>query len=258
MVNLVLTPPDGRFPLGRQAPTDRIHVERYALTRATLPTTPTPVVVGVDWHEAFENPTQRADGTWWFETRRANLGRILGGHAMCARPPSLEDAAGWHAFFDQNLGTTERMRNSCVGFSWARFAALLHRRRFDGFSIYGLAQEKYDEWDGTDYFGTSVRAGGDVMRHEGPALVKAAKVGKHDSRYGIAANGWALSVDQVMQILGDTSLPGLPLLQSWGEGFPREVFMDWGIADELLFRREGDATAAIDKPGPDRKPPQGG
>ncbi len=238
------------YPLGRAPAQDTRHLDRYSLTAATMPDSPTPVVVGVDFHRAFFSPTQRPDGSWWFEDRPAFLGPVEGGHAMCARPPAIADARSWHVFFNQNLGTTERLRNSCVGFSWARFAALMGRTRFDGFSLYDLAQDKYDGWPGTAYNGTSVRAGGDVMRHEGPAPVRGGTVKPRDPRYGIAENRWAGSVDEVMRCLGDTALPGLPLLQSWGTGYPREVWMDWSLAHELLFNRNGDATVAIDRAGP--------
>jgi len=66
---------------------------------------------------------------------------------------------GWHG--DQGK------EGSCVGFGWAHW---LHsqpiRQYVDPIGIYKLAQH-LDEWEGTDYDGTSVRAGAKVLSYLG-------------------------------------------------------------------------------------------
>ena len=66
---------------------------------------------------------------------------------------------GWHG--DQGK------EGSCVGFGWCHW---LHsqpiRQYLDPIGIYKLAQH-LDEWEGTDYNGTSIRAGAKVLSHLG-------------------------------------------------------------------------------------------
>jgi len=66
---------------------------------------------------------------------------------------------GWHG--DQGK------EGSCVGFGWCHW---LHsqpiRQYVDPIGIYKLAQH-LDEWEGTDYDGTSIRAGAKVLSHLG-------------------------------------------------------------------------------------------
>ena len=51
-------------PLGRRAPTDWRHYEKFPLTAATTPTTPTPVAIGVNWYEDFDKPVQKGSRYW--------------------------------------------------------------------------------------------------------------------------------------------------------------------------------------------------
>ncbi len=41
-----------------------------------------PVVLGIDWMSAFDTPTRKSDGSWWIG--EGDLGRVRGGHAICA------------------------------------------------------------------------------------------------------------------------------------------------------------------------------
>lgn len=42
-----------------------------------------PVVIGVDWHTAFDRPIQKANGEWWLPTPDLAFGQIRGGHCVC-------------------------------------------------------------------------------------------------------------------------------------------------------------------------------
>ena len=41
-----------------------------------------PVTLGIDWMSNFDNPTRKADGSWWIG--EGDLGTVRGGHAICA------------------------------------------------------------------------------------------------------------------------------------------------------------------------------
>jgi hypothetical protein len=62
---------------------------------------------------------------------------------------------GWHG--------NQHGESSCVGHAWAHWLHCSPVRQFvDPSGLYHLAQH-YDEWDGVDYEGTSVRAGAKVL-----------------------------------------------------------------------------------------------
>ena len=161
------------FPLGRLAPIDRVHEEKYPLTAATLPAPPTPVVIGVPWYSAFDKPVakRRGDATeYWIGL--GDLGRVRGGHAVCLKPEGVIDAIGWWPFYDQGK------EGACVGFACSRMMSLLNRRRYEAPWLYREAQ-RVDDWPGEDYSGTSVRAALDVLRSRGHRRVANRAAGLH-------------------------------------------------------------------------------
>ena len=72
-------------PLGRRAPTDWRHYEKFPLTAATTPTTPTPVAIGVNWYEDFDTPVQKGSRSW-IGLDSKQLGKVRGGHCVCLEP----------------------------------------------------------------------------------------------------------------------------------------------------------------------------
>lgn len=223
------------------------HVEKYPLTAATLPTVPTPVVLGINWYGGFDRPSLQDDGRYWIaQGAPATWGRQRGGHAICVMPPGVKDLTGWWDFYNQGN------EGACVGFAASRMMTLLNRMRYDAFALYGKAQE-VDEWPGVNYSGTSVRAGMDVLRDLGHWRYQRGGSKLH-LRHGIDANRWATSVEDIAACLSPTDngksivdAGHVVLLNSWGRAFPHYTRMPLDALDRLVFRENGEATVITDR-----------
>jgi hypothetical protein len=228
--------------LGRVAPSDWRHVEKYPL-RALAPAdqpSRVPVVLGVNWYASFDRPERTGNGAWWIG--RGDLGRRRGGHAICAEFGGPADTAGWYRFYDQGS------EGACVGFAWSRAMSLLNRSRYDAVWLYDSAR-KADEWPGEAYSGTSVRAGGDVLAKLGHCRVRGTFVSPERESEGISVFRWATSVDEVHAALGDAHadrLGAVPLLNSWGGNYPQRVWLPDETLDRLL-REDGEAAIPTDR-----------
>ncbi len=224
---------------GRKEPTDWKHVERFPLTTATTPARPMPVILGINWYEAFDAPFVK-DGRFWL--RDVNLGAVLGGHAICVKPAVLTDPLAWWDFYDQGN------EGSCVGFSESRAKSLVDRTRYGGRWLYKEAQ-KIDEWPGEDYEGTSLRAGLEILRTRGHRRLINGTLQQERVGDGIAAYRWATSVDEIHSIikmpLAD-ALGAVPLLQSWGRSYPHIVWLP-DVALERLLNEYGEAATFTDR-----------
>jgi hypothetical protein len=232
------TVPDPR--LGRLAPTDWRHVEQWPLT-ALAPVIPVggPVVIGVNWYDAFDHPVQRREHGRAVWTIEGDLGRVRGGHCVCLEPATLRDADGWHGFYDQGR------EGSCVGFGCSRMSSLVNRKRYDARWLY-LEAQKVDEWPGEAYDGTSVRAGMDVLRDRGHRPVRGGHAGFPAAGEGISANRWAGSAGEVLEALGTPGRDYVTVLNSWGVSYPRRVRMPAGVLDRLI-REDGEAAVPTDR-----------
>lgn len=233
--------------LGMIPPTDDRHIRRYGLTAETMPTKPTAVVFGMNWHLGFNRSRLvEKNGRYRFPTRD-KWGPVEGGHAICSKPPAIVDPVSWWRFHDQ--GQTP----ACTGFATARQGALHNRVRYDGAAIYHKAQE-IDEWEGEDYEGSSVRAAMDVARTMGLPRVRAGMVSPFTMSDGISANRWARSIEEIAACLdpehgGKLVLDAgeVPLLQSWGVYYPHFVFVDLEAINTLIFEEGGEATVVTDR-----------
>lgn len=228
-------------PLGRLTPPDFVHVERFHLTPQTVPSTATPVIIGVNWYQAFDRPEYDASTRRFWVARNGDLGRIRGGHSVCLKPPSLVDPLGWWRFYDQGS------EGACVGFASSRAMSLLNRKRYDARWLYHEAQW-VDAWAETPpEEGTSVRAAIDILRNKGHVLYKKAEP---DLAHGILENRWAVTVEEVVECLGSQSylnrLEGVPLLNSWGIEYPHIVWMPFNVMQRLLDE-DGEATIFTDR-----------
>lgn len=228
-----------QHPLGRRAPTDFVHVERFPLTAATAPSTPVPVAIGVNWYENFDTPELSAGHPW---IGRGMLGKIRGGHCVCLLPAGMTDPSSWWHFYDQGR------EGACVGFGCSRMMSLLNRQRYDARWLWNQAKT-IDEWPETnpgDDNGTSVRAACDVLRKTGhvvanrvPEIV--------DIGQGIAANRWATDVDQILKALGTPSWDHVRVLNSWGAGYPHIVNMPATTLHQLISVENGEACLVTDR-----------
>lgn len=230
--------------LGRRPPSDDRHLRRWSLTADTLPTAPTPVVLGINWYSGFSRDhLVERDGATWLPPQ-SQWGSVRGGHAICVLPVGIKDNTAWWRYYDQGF------RGSCTGLSSARLQTLQNRERYDGTLIYEHAQ-RIDEWDDTPpEEGSSVRAAMDVLRMYGPYRPN----GTQDPADGIVANRWAGSIGEIAACLspadnGATILNRgyLTLLQSWGVYYPHFVRLELEGARRLIFGEEGEATVVTDR-----------
>jgi hypothetical protein len=234
-------------PLGRRPPTDDRHIQRYPLTVAALPQLPVPVVIGVNWYEAFDRPVYMRNkvtgkAIWGIGLDEHNLGRIRGGHCVCIKPQGIVDPVAWWRLMDQGS------EGACVGFGSTRAMMLLNRRRYDARWLYHMAQT-IDEWPGEDYDGTSVRAGMDVLRDMGHRRVRGKRTSAVDAAEGISENRWARSVEEVMACLQSPRYEAMgmvPILNSWGASYPHLTYMPLETLDRLI-REDGEATIITDR-----------
>lgn len=229
--------------LDRRVPTDWRHVERYGATLETLPAKPTPVIFGVNWYRNFYFP-QKDEGTGKLWIGRGDLGRVMGGHAICSRPSALKDSKAWWEFYDQG------QEGACVGFASSRAMTLLNRIRYGAHWLYKEAQ-LIDEWPETPpEEGTSVRAAIDVLRDKGHARMWGGLIRlPADRKHGVEANRWCKTVDEVIACLMSPEyydIGGIPLLNSWGKDYPHEVWIPLDVVQRLL-NEYGEATYFVDR-----------
>jgi hypothetical protein len=253
---------DAGMPLGRRPPSDDKHIRLYRLTPATMPTTPTPVVIGISWYDSFYSRSLvYRDRAWWVDRV---AGPIAGGHALCLRPPTSDDTKGWYRFYDQNDPPPPGIgdNSACVGFAFGRSVSHMDRVRVSGWEIYRWAKD-HDEWDGNAYEGTSVRAGADCLRLVGAYRVRAGQAAAAPTlELGILENRWATSIDEVAACLAGNDPAGtaailnrgwVEWLNSWGwGGYAHLVRVPLDILHRLLFLEDGDATVVTARPGPAR------
>jgi hypothetical protein len=90
----------------------------------------------------------------------------------------------------------QRNEGACVGFGWSWVSSINNRRLYDARWLYKEAQ-RIDEWPGENYSGTSVRAGGEVLRTIGHRHIWHGISRDPDSSDGISEYRWAQTVDEM-------------------------------------------------------------
>jgi hypothetical protein len=219
--------------LGRLIPPDFDHVAKYPLSAVGAASAAgNPCVFGINWYTNFDHPVQ--DNGRWF-IGRGSFGTYRGGHAICAKPRDRTDPDAWWIFYNQNPAPR------CVGFSESRMMSLYNRVKYDAVWLYDEAQ-KIDGW-ALPHDGTSVRAGLQVLASQGHKKIGAAAPNVSD---GIKAYRWITSVDEVHDVIDmplSRTLGAIPLLQTWGTGYPHIVWIVDDAVDRLL--REGGEIGVV-------------
>lgn len=243
--------------LGRFIPDDWTHVESYPLSAVPQQDrlARVPVVIGVNWYAAFDNPERDDDtGEHWVGNGKAHLGGIRGGHCVCLEPGESDDDPAWWDFYDQ--GT----EGACVGFGWSRCMSLLNKEPYAARWLWDRAKE-VDEWSQTnpgDAEGTSVRAAGDILRGRGHVDWDASMADDEMSERagytatlndGIKRFRWARSINEVHEALGNPEadrLEAVPFLNSWGRRYPRRTWMPDAVLARLITE-DGEIAVPADR-----------
>jgi hypothetical protein len=227
--------------LGRRAPKDFEHFQKFSLTAATVPDKPTPVVLGCNWYASFDAPVRDSTGRYWIG--RGSLGKLRGGHAICVKPEPLSDPNSWWDFYNQGE------EGACVGFSSSRMMSLLNRKRYAATWLYQQAQliDGFDDTPPAE--GTTVRAAFETLRKQGHCAWVAGKARPVALQEGIAAYRWATSVEEVHAVLKSPiadKLGAVPLVNSWGRSYPHVVYLPDAVLDRLR-REDGEVGLVTDR-----------
>jgi hypothetical protein len=245
--------------LGRFIPDDWRHVERYPITALAPEARPkrTPVVIGVNWYREFDNPEKDATSGEFFIAKGGakSLTQVRGGHCVCLEPGGLTDKDRNYSFYNQGH------EGACVGFGWSRCMTLLNRGQYYAARWLWDRAKEQDEWPETkpgDNNGTSVRAAAEILVAKGHVDWKKAFAAddyltrggyEADLKDGLAVFRWAKTVDDVHQALGNEradELGAVPILNSWGAGYPHRTY----LPDEVLQRlidEEGEVAIPTDR-----------
>jgi len=239
--------------LGRRPPTDWKHVDNYPLTAAETPAKPVPVVIGVNWYSAFDEPKRDRQGHWWIG-RGLSLGRLRGGHCVCLKARRARDSVQRQVFYDQGS------EGACVGFGISRMMTHLNGGKlYLARWIWDKAKD-IDEWSDTnpgDNNGTSVRAALDVLRTQGHVPYSdsmaryqtdwVARGGLAGSAAeGISANRWIRSIDDCLDALGYGGLDYVDVMNSWGKSWPLLTRMPATVL-ETLWKEDGEIAIVTDR-----------
>lgn len=235
------------------------HFEKFPLTASTMPATAQPVIIGVPWYSDFDNPRPVKVGrrTRYHIIGDGQLGHVRGGHATVLKPDDVRDSLGWWRFYNQGV------EGRCVEFACLRALTLLNRKRYDITSRWHYHEmQRTDEWPGGSYpgaaphyEGTSVRAGLEVLRAHGAIVSRwgGRSVNELDApqlvrpEEGIAAYRWALDWEDVRRVTRTPdSMPGVPMLNSWGKGYPHVTILA-DAAGERLMREGGEFGVVTDR-----------
>jgi hypothetical protein len=245
--------------LSRYIPDDWRHVERYPITALSDDDRPSqvPVVIGVNWYREFDTPVKDEKTGEFFIARggASSLTQIRGGHCVCLEPGGEPDQDTFYTFYNQGK------EGACVGFGWSRCMTLLNKgQRYAARWLWDRAKDG-DEWPETkpgDNNGTSVRAAAEVLVAAGHVdwkqayadddyLVRAKYAA--DAKDGIQVFRWAKTVEDVHAALGNPradELGAVPILNSWGSGYPHRTWLPDDVLDRLI-KEEGEVAIPTDR-----------
>jgi hypothetical protein len=170
----------------------------------------------------------------------------------------MTDRDEWRTFYDQGK------EGACVGFGWSRCMSILNSKEdtqeYAARWLWDRAKER-DQWPETnpgDNNGTSVRSAAEILVAAGHVPwaedyaddEHAERTGyQPDAAQGLTAFRWAQAVDEVHGVLANEKadeLSAVPILNSWGEGYPARVWMPDDVLDRLM-KEEGEIAIPTDR-----------
>lgn len=244
--------------LDRVASSISEHLEKYPLTTSTMPSTRSSMLLGIRWYANFDMPRLvKINGINRYVIGDGSLGSVRGGHAVCGRNWHLTDLKSWYRHYDQ------LKEGRCVEFATLRVLSQMNRVMYDTTSRWHYhTMQHADEYrgcylghDGGQYEGTTGRAGLEVVRRHGaiPRFYHGRSISQDMApslvrpKEGISAYRWAMTWEDVRTALEVPSyLPGIPINNSWGPGYPKEVIL-LDAAGEKLLREGGEFGIVTDR-----------
>lgn len=232
--------------LGRHAPPDWKHVNKFPLTAETTPADPVPGVIGINWYPEFDQP-ELVNGRWWVARNGIKSRRPRGGHCVACKARTITDVISWQLWYNQvNEGI-------CVGEGCSRMMSEFNRVKYQPRWLYDRCKER----DGIpNEEGTYVRSGLEVLLELGHVIAKRGEeqgLNAHqydtrqpDLKQGVQAFRWARSVDDFLNVLGFGRFDYCEILNSWGQDYPRVVRVP-AAALERLFNEDGEFGVVVDK-----------
>ena len=245
--------------LGRFIPDDWGHVESYPLSALAPEERPehAPVVIGVNWYGEFDHPElDESSGEHFVAPGGSDsLTKVRGGHCVCLEPGGdMSDREEWRTFYNQGS------EGACVGFGWSRCMSVLNGQEYAARWLWDRAKER-DQWPETnpgDNDGTTVRAAAEVLVASGHVPWSdpyadddyTEREGyQADAAQGLTTFRWAQTVDEVHGVLGNEradELGAVPILNSWGDGYPARVWMPDDVL-ECLMQEQGEIAIPTDR-----------
>lgn len=255
-------------PLGRKAPVNWEHYDRYPLRVADLEaiTAVRPIVIGINWYSNFDDPVDDNGtpwapgrvpvGNWWIG--RGRLGSIRGGHCVSLKPRNIpRRPSGSWKFYDQGS------EGACVGFGTSQMLSIFNQKFYFARWLWDRAKE-IDYWPETnpgDDEGTSVKAGLDIIRNKGHIVWSSNYTTMNTDGQGsdwvprsqltpvyaegIAANRWITSIGDGLNVLGYGDRDYVDIMNSWGLDYPRLVRMP-ATTLERLWNEDGEIAVPTD------------
>jgi hypothetical protein len=238
--------------LGRRVPPDFRHVERYPV-RALGAQAPknVPVVLGINWYTAFDQPERQANGRYIIGKDAQRLGSVRGGHCVCLAPNAVLDRLSWYGWYNQVA------EGCCVGEGSSRASSLDNRKEYQPWWLYRRAQQRGGIPASEE--GANVRDALETLRVEGHVKRRGSEpqylgadgdarlLGRQGDRAeGIAVYRWATTVDDVLRALGTPTLDHVEILNSWGHDYPRRVTLPAATLERLL-QEQGEAGIITDR-----------
>lgn len=235
--------------LGRIKPPDTEHLEKYPAKNLAPESFPVgvPVPIGVSWYTAFDDPKKMSDGSYHLADvgKGESLGSIRGGHCIPLVPLGqvVHDTTARWKFYDQG------QEGACEGFGHSRAMTIIHGALYDAFWLYDQARKvegRYPDGEGTTNR-SACKALQTLGVRQQTAVVCSRDEGHDkpaDKSLGISSYHWASTAEEICKALNRINASAVPFENSWGEAYPKEVWMPVATLERLMHE-QGEASILI-------------